>query len=279
MATIAYPLPVTVIGELIGVPDEDHDAVRAAWNAAFALAAPGATAEVVATARRGSTFLDGYFAELIARKRVHPADDLLSGLVAARDSRGALSEPELQEMLRLLYLAGYVTTTHLIGNGLYALARHPRQRDLLWAEPARVPAAVEEMLRYENPVLLTRRMVLEPLEHAGAALRPGDNVVLLLAAANRDPARYADPHDFDITRFDITRFDTAPAPLSFGWGIHHCIGAPLARIEAQTVLELLIQRYAGLDLVDPAQSPPQTDWFLRGLRTLPVRLVARGART
>lgn len=268
MASIAFPLPVTVIGELVGVPAEEHETVRAGWITTMAAAAAGAGPEVLAAGAQAQADLNGYFSELIARRRTHPADDLLSGLIDARDTGGRLSESELLSTVRLLFLAGFVTTTYLIGNGLHALLRHPDQQARLWADHALLSSAVEEMLRYDSPVQLARRLTLDTAEHGGIVLEKGSDIVVLTGAANRDPDRFVDPDTFDITRTDNV-------PLSFGWGIHHCIGAPLARLEAQIVFGLMIDRFARLELADPAQPGPSTSWFVRGLNTLPVHATPR----
>lgn len=265
MRALAFPLPVSVIGELVGVPAADHDRLRGAWQATFAVSAPGAGPEMLAASDAAQAFLSDYFIDLIAAKRARPGDDLLSGLIAARDENGSLTETELRETLRVLYLAGFVTTTGLIGNGLHALLRHRNQQRRLWADPALIPAAVEEMLRYDTPVTVIRRLVTEPIVLDGTPLEPGADLALLLPAANRDPARFTDPDTFDICRADN-------GPLSFGWGMHHCIGAPLARLEMQIVLELMIDRFAGIESAVPDLPHPVTSWFTRGPISLPVRM-------
>jgi cytochrome P450 len=206
--------------------------------------------------------MERYFTDLIAQRRAHPRDDLLSALIAVRDDEdGKLSEEELRGLVFLLFLAGFVTTTNLIGNGLLALLRHPDQMRRLWADGSLVGSAVEEMLRYDSPVPALRRDPLVPVEIEGESLAVGETLMLLVGAANRDPRRFPDPDLFDVGREDNHH-------LSFGSGIHHCLGAPLARLEGQVVFGRLRERFAGFDLLDP--EPPLAEGFLRGRASLMV---------
>jgi cytochrome P450 len=166
----------------------------------------------------------------------------------------------------LLYFAGFVTTTNLIGNGLLALFQHPAEMARLWADGSLVPSAVEEMLRYDSPVQFVTREVLEAAEVDSVALAPGEAVVVVLGAANRDPERFSEPDRFDVGRSDNQ-------PLSFGAGIHFCLGAPLARLEAQVVFARLRERFT--DLEPLVEEPPRATGFLRGLQSLPVRVRMR----
>jgi cytochrome P450 len=166
----------------------------------------------------------------------------------------------------LLYFAGFVTTTNLIGNGLLALLRHPQEMARVWEDGELVPAAVEEMLRFDGPAPFVTRDVLEGVEMGPAVLEPGDTVIAVLGAANRDPARFPDPDRFDVGRPDNH-------PLSFGAGIHFCLGAPLARLEAQVVFARMRERLATVELLEA--NPPPMPGFLRGLQRLPVRVTPR----
>ena len=267
MTDLAFPLPVTVIGELVGVPAGERDRFRPLITEGMLADRPDATEEEIARAERNFEELETFFTDLIAARRAEPQDDLLSGLIAVHDEDdGRLSHDELMATVFLLFLAGFVTTTNVIGNGLLALFRHPNEMTRLWADASLVGSAVEEILRYDSPVPFVMRDVLEPTEAEGVPLQPGDHVVALLSAANRDPAHFTDPDRFDVGRAESQ-------PLTFGWGIHHCLGAPLARMEAQVTFARLRERFARLELID--DDPPRAFSFLRGLRSLPVRVHPR----
>jgi cytochrome P450 len=232
VADLAYPLPVRVIIELLGVPAADHDRF-AGWSRwlvrgldpVMAVTDPAELGEI----ERAQGEFEAYFADLIARRRVRPGEDLLSRLVLIEEQGDQLSERELIATCTLLLVAGHETTTNLIANGVLALLRHPDQFAALRADPGLMPGAIEEMLRYDPPVQLDNRVVRRPTPF-GDVLVPTDGVVLLLlGAANRDPAVFADPDRFDITR-------DARQHLSFAAGQHYCLGAPLARLEAATAL-------------------------------------------
>ncbi|MBV2355681.1 cytochrome P450 [Streptomyces sp. J2-1] len=257
--SLAYPLPITVICELLGVPDLDRAEFRAL------------STEVVAptgeeTAYAATTRLGEYLTELIEDKRASgPSGDLLSDLIRTTAEDGdRLSAAELRGMAFLLLVAGHETTVNLIGNGVLALLTHPGQLADLRADMGLLDNAVEEMLRYEGPVESgTFRYAAEPMEIAGTLIAPGEPVVVGLSAAQRDDTRYPDPHRFDIRR------DTR-GHLAFGHGIHFCLGAPLARLEGRIALRGLLDRAPGLALDGPAE-----DWLpgmlMRGVRRLPVR--------
>ncbi|HEY3238147.1 MAG TPA: cytochrome P450 [Acidimicrobiia bacterium] len=269
MQTLAFPLPVTVIGELVGVPESERERFRPLITEGMLADRPDATEEEMAKAEANFEELEQFFTDLIVARRATPEDDLLSALIAVRDEEdGRLDDDELRSTVFLLFFAGFVTTTNVIGNGLLALFRHPAEMDRLWADGSLVETAVEEILRFDGPVPFVLRDVLEPLEveDEGVALDKGDHVVMMLAAANRDPERFPDPDRLDVGRRDSQ-------PLSFGWGIHHCLGAPLARLEAQMVFARLRERFAGMELLDP--DPPRVVSFLRGLRSLQVRVQPR----
>jgi cytochrome P450 len=267
MTALAFPLPVTVIGELVGVPVGERDRFRPLITEGMLADRPDATEEDIAKAEKNFDELETFFKDLIASRRSDPADDLLSALIAVHDEDdGRLTHDELMSTVFLLFFAGFVTTTNVIGNGLLALLRNPGEMARLWADGSLVAPAVEEILRYDSPVPFVMRDVLEATEVEGVLLQPGDHVVPLLSAANRDPAHFVDPDRFDVGR-------RQSQPLTFGWGIHHCLGAPLARMEAQVTFARLRERFTSLELLDP--EPPRAYSFLRGLRSLPVRVHPR----
>ena len=223
IADFAYPLPITVIGELLGVPLGAQAEFRS-WSSTVAGgSAVGGEAWVAAAAA-----LVGFVRELVAEKRVAPSDDLLSALVAARDGADRLTEDELTSMAFLLLVAGHETTVNLIGNGMLTLLTHPEQLALLRAEPERLAGAVEELLRFSGPVQVTTfRWATAPVPIGDTVIPAGAIVVPAVLNAGRDPARLVDT--FDLTRADSTH-------LAFGHGVHHCLGAPLARLEARIAL-------------------------------------------
>lgn len=262
---LAYPLPVTVICEMLGVPVGDHAAIRG-WSADIArsLDAIGLPSDqsIVDRGRTSRRALADYFRALVPERRAHPQPDLLSGLLAAEEQGDKLTEPEVIAMCLLLFIAGHETTVNLIGNGLLALLRHPDQLARVHGDPALIPNAIEELLRYDSPVQRTARIAGTDVDLAGQRVAKGTMVVTALGAANRDPAQFAEPDRLDVTRRDIRH-------ISFGYGIHFCLGAPLARVEGQIALGTLLRRAPGLTL---AETSPQ--WressVLRGLKRLRV---------
>jgi cytochrome P450 len=265
MAELAGPLPLTVIGELLGVPAQDRAEFRRLFLTMLGADDPHPAPEAVQRAEAASIDLEGYVLDLVTATRGCPGDDVLSLLVERHDG-GSLDTAELSSTVMLLLGAGVITTTNLIGNGLLALLRHRPEMDRLWADPALVDSAVEEMLRYDTPVQLVTRHVMSDAEVEGARLREGENVVVLLGAANRDPAWFPEPDTFDISRPDNIH-------LSFAWGSHFCLGARLARLEAQLVFAALRQRFARLDLAGEPRWRPGL--ALRGLESLPLRFTLR----
>ena len=263
---LAFPLPVTVIGELLGVPPSDRAAFRPLVADGVAALDPTADAPALERAIAAQDRMAEYFTGLVAERRRHPAEDLLSGLAAAREEGDALSDDEVIGTAILLFAAGFETTTNLIGNGLLALLRHPDQLERWRADPELGRSGVEELLRWDSPVQLNGRTALVKAEAAGQALEPGDFVTVLTSGANRDPARFTDPEVLDVGRADN-------APLSFGSGIHHCLGAALARMEGEVVFNSLLGRFRRIELAvdDPERRPTLA---LRGLASLPVRLAA-----
>jgi cytochrome P450 len=205
-----------------------------------------------------------YFLALIAQRRARPQDDLISLLVEAEESGDVLDEDEIISVTILLFAAGFETTTNLIGSGLLALLRNPGELQRLRDDRALLPSAVEEMLRYESPVQVNGRYALSDTEIGGRPIREGESVVTFLGAGNRDPEQFPDPDRFDVGRDD-------GAPLSFGGGIHYCLGAALARLEAQVVFDRLLDRFPGLELLEEPRFRPSVT--LRGVEELRVRCV------
>ena len=257
---LALPLPVNVIGDLLGVPFTDRAVAAPLVRALLASLEPGADIAALTAACDAEDQLAVYFADLLAVKRARPTDDLLSRLAVANGD-DILDDDECVGTAILLFAAGFETTTNLIGNGVAALLAHPDQMRELRARPELASNAVEELLRYESPVQTNGRTVLQPTRLAGVDLHPGQVVLILLGAANRDPDRFDDPDSLDITR-------TGVPPLSFGAGIHFCLGAPLARLEGAILFPLLASRFPDLRLVE--QPRWRTGLSFRGLSTLKV---------
>src|SRR5215469_1624824 len=261
LTSFAFPLPITVICELLGVPVADRDQFRA-WSATIVADTP--SPEVF---QAHASAMTGYFQTLMAARRREPADDLLSALISARDQTDRLSENELLSMAFLLLVAGHETTVNLIASGVLALLLNPAELARLRAEPALIGGAVEELLRYVNPVNHTTfRCAAEPVEIGGVRISRGDPVLVALSGANRDPARFGDPDRLDLGR-------DGAGHLAFGHGIHYCLGAPLARLEAEIAFSCLLARFGSIRLAVPATSlrwRPST--LIHGLESLPVRL-------
>jgi cytochrome P450 len=262
---LAYPLPVTVICEMLGVPLDDHASIRG-WSSDIArsLDAIGLRIDegIVERGRVARRALADYFRALLPERRARPQADLLSGLLAAEEQGDKLSEPEVISMCLLLFIAGHETTVNLIGNGTLALLRHPEQLARLQRDPGLVPNAVEELLRYDSPVQRTARITTEDVQIDGHAIARGTMVVTALGAANRDPAQFPDPDRLDVARKD-------PRHISFGYGIHFCLGAPLARVEGQLALGTLLRRAPGLTLAEASPEWRESS-VLRGLKQLRV---------
>jgi cytochrome P450 len=263
---LAFPLPVAVIGTMVGVPEADWTRFRSLITTSAAGIEPGASVDDLRAAERSNAEVWSYFVDLARERRTRPRDDLLSDLIAVEEAGDQLSEGEVIAVAILLFAAGFETTTNLIGNGVGALLRHPDQMTALWADPTPAPSAVEEVLRWDSPVQLDVRTALEAGELDGAPIEAGQHVVTLLGAANRDPARFTDPDRFDITRDE-------GAPLSFAAGIHHCLGANLARVEGTEVFRSLVERCASIDLDGELHRRPRMT--LRGYRALPISVTPR----
>lgn len=239
---LASPLPVTIIAEMLGVPAEDHARFRE-WSDEAIRTLGDNTLDDRLRAEAALQELGSYLVEVAEERRREPRDDLLTGLVRAEEQGDKLSDGELSAMVVLLLVAGNETTTKLLANGVVALLRNPEQLGILRKEPKRIPGAVEELLRYDGPVQLTSRMVLEEGEIDGRPIRPGQQLVLLLAAANRDPERFPEPDRLDVTR-------ETGRHLAFGHGAHFCLGAQLARLETALALEALLPRFPELRFAD-----------------------------
>jgi cytochrome P450 len=262
----AYPLPVRVICDLLGVPVDDQERFKE-WSHALARGLDPdflLTDEVVA-AREGAVMqFAQYFFELLADRRAHPGDDLLSGLVRAEDEGSVLTEAELLSTCILLLVAGHETTVNLIAGGTLALLQQPDQLARLRDDPALARTGVEELLRYVSPVQLTGRAMTEDLELGDVTFEEGDFVMLLVASGNHDPDPFPEPEQLDLERSPNNH-------LGFGFGIHHCLGAPLARMEAQVALTTLVRRVPDLALATDAVTYKH-NVVLRGMEALPVSL-------
>ncbi|MGP8120757.1 MAG: cytochrome P450 [Xanthobacteraceae bacterium] len=261
----AFRLPVTVICDMLGVPDEHREMFHTSLRAGGRLLdpVPLSRAEIDA-ANAGNAMAEMYFQQLFELRRRNPGDDLTSQLVQAEQDGSKLSNEELTANIILLFGAGHETTVNLIGNALLALHRNPEQLRLLKHDPALIPNAIEEFLRYDSSVQLTGRVALEDLEVGGKRVAAGETVLCLLGSANRDPAVYPDrPEQLDVTRANVR-------PLSFGGGIHHCLGAQLARIEAEIAIATLLRRLPALKLDNVATPKWRPTFVLRGLQELPA---------
>jgi cytochrome P450 len=268
MADVANVLPVMVIAELLGVPSENYGNFKK-WSDSIVAGGLGNTppgSELPAEFLNASAELRAYFGETIERRRRNPGPDLVSALVAAHVDTEALSADELLALILLLLIAGNETTTNLIGNGMLALMRNPDQLELLRREPGLLPNAIEEIVRYDGPVQGTLRFAAATAKIAEVEIPEGAGMFLLLAAANRDPAKYPDPDRFDIRRGSNDH-------LGFGDGIHFCIGAPLARLEGAVAIGSMLERFPRLALADPVARPAHKGSFLlRGLAALPLAI-------
>lgn len=267
MGELAFPLPVAVIGELLGVPVEDRPQFQALVRAATRLLEPMSDLDDLRGARTARVSMEQYFEGLIAERRRRPEDDLLSELIAVSDGSDRLTQDEVISTAILLFAAGFETTTNLIGNGLWALLCHPEQLTGLRAsvdDPAAMHRAVEELLRWDSPVQLDGRVALRATVIEGQDIAPGDQVMTLLGAANRDPRRFDEPETLDLGRDE-------GAPMSFGSGIHYCLGAALARLEGQVCFGRLLTRFKHIELAERTVTH-RDSITLRGLARLPVDL-------
>jgi len=266
---LAFPLPFAVISEMLGMPDADRVQLREWSHTLVKFLEPIVDPAELTSLLAAGDNMDDHVRAAIAWKRREPADDLLSALIAVEEGGEVLSEDELVDQVTLLYVAGHETTVNLIGNGTLALLRHRDQLELLQREPAVIVNGVDELLRFDSPVQFSRRITLADVEIDGHAVDAGSFVFTLLGAANRDPAHFgADADALDLRRRD------APHHLSFGGGIHHCLGAVLARTEGRVAIGTLARRYPRMELATDTLA-----WngriVLRGLDELPVALGER----
>ena len=262
---VAMPLPAYVIMDMLGIPQADYPLLKAASDDLRAfIGSARADGDRYARARQGGAALAGYFRQLIAARRQAPGEDFVSRMIAARDDAGRLSEDELVATCMLVLFAGHETTTHLLGNAVHALLDHPAQLQRLRDDPGLIDSAVEECLRYDGPSLSIARVVSADHEIAGKALKAGDRVFAMVAAANRDPRAFDQPQALDIAR-------SPNRHLTFGFGLHFCLGAPLARLEGRRCIGRLVQRFARI-----ARAPGQPEWVdalvMRGVSQLPIQL-------
>jgi len=260
---LAFPLPIAVICHLLGVPAEDQARFRAWGHGVAATLDPQTAATAQAQTRAAELALTGYLQDLVRERRAHPDDSILSALIAAEEQGDRLSSAEVVSTALLLLIAGFETTVNLIGNGTTALLGDPDSWDRLRRDPALVPAAIEEMLRYDSPVQLTARTATEDVEAGGSVIAAGRAVIVCIGGANRDPAVFEQPDEFRIDRPDPGRH------LSFSLGMHHCLGSSLARLEGRIAIEELTRRYPALELAAPPTR--RSLLVLRGFESVPVR--------
>jgi cytochrome P450 family 107 subfamily K polypeptide 1 len=261
ISQFTYPLPITVICDMLGIPAEDREQTRR-WSENLLNAQ---SPERMEELRRNIGEFIVYLRDLFARKRETPGDDLISQLLQVEVDGDRLTEDEILSMVFVLFVAGHITTVNLIANGVFALLTNPEQAARLRADSGLVTNAVEEILRYYGPAeTTTARFAREDVEVGGQVIARGEPLLVVLAAADRDPARFADPQSFDITRDDANRH------IAFGKGVHACLGAPLARLEGQIALETLFRRYPDLRLAVPESEITWAPSFLRSLTGLPL---------
>ncbi len=260
---VAFPLPANVISALVGVPKADREYLRPLIAALGVGIEPTASDEEQAAADAAGEEITAYVVDLIAKRRADPQDDLLSGMIQASDGEDKLTEAEIIVNTLLIYAAGFETTTHLLGNTVRQLVAHPEQHQLLRDDRSLIPQAIEEVLRFDPPVQMDGRYVFEDIEIGGTNVPAGSQTMVLIGAVNRDPALVDDPDRFDVTRTDSQ-------VLSFGSGIHFCLGAALARLEGQALLGRMLDRYETWEILE---APSWRKRFtLRGVEHLQVRL-------
>ena len=265
IADFAHRLPVTVICDMLGVPEADRGPFLSEATVRGRILDPvPLSREEMDEANASFLASESYFRHLLAYRRENPGEDLVTGLLAAREADDTLNEAEIVANINLLFGAGHETTTNLIGNGMLALHRNPAQLERLRQDPSLIPNAVEELLRYDSPVQLTSRHAMHDTEVLGQPVMQGEEVIALLGAANHDPAAYAgDPDELDVGRPGVRA-------LSFGGGLHFCLGAQLARIEGEIAFRTILERLPALRLTDMDSVEWKPTVTLRGLRNLPA---------
>ena len=262
----AYPIPVNVICEMMGVPVQDHERFKG-WSLDIARGLDSIwlppDSEIPRRSAAARHAISDYFRELIAQRRASPRGDLLSALIAAEEAGDKLNEEELLATCILILIAGHETTVNLIGNGVLALLRNPEELRRLRASPGLITTAVEELLRYDGPVQRTARVASADASIGGHTIHKGEMVMPFIGAADRDPAQFPEPDRLDLARADNRH-------IAFGWGIHFCLGAPLARVEGQIAINTLVRRLPRLALLSDSVEYRQS-LTLRGLKALPVK--------
>ena len=261
----AFRLPVTIICDMLGIPDEHREVFHKGSSDGVRILDPvPMTSDEIKQSNARNLMAQAYFQQLFELRRRNPGEDLTTHLVQAEENGNKLTNEELTANIMLLFVAGHETTVNLIGNGLLALHRNPDQLRLLKANPQLMTGAIEEFLRYDSSVQMSGRVALEDVELAGKTIPKGESVLCLLGSANRDPAVYPDnPDQLDITRPNVR-------PLSFGGGIHFCLGAQLARIEAEIAISTLLRRLPDLRIDDVENPEWRSTFVLRGLKRLPA---------
>ncbi len=259
---LACPLPVIVIAELVGVPREDRDRFKH-WSNEIVRGIGFSNIHDERASVTASRELRAYFQGMAEQRREDPRDDLMSGLLQAEEEGDRLTLPEVFSLIELILIAGNETTTNLIGNGMLALLRNPDQLEALQRDPSLIQSAVEELLRYDGPVQASSRIALDDLEFRGATLRKGQNAMILIGSANRDPDKFDDPHRLDLRR-------SPNEHIAFGHGVHFCLGSHLARMEGRAAIGALVERFPSMKLATD-RPPWRRNIILHGLEELPIR--------
>ncbi len=263
IAEFATPIPLTIISEMLGIPEEDRSRLIDWSHAIVRLYELDPDEQSGRSAEEATSAFVAYLRDVVADRRANPGDDLMTALIQAEEDGDRLTEDELIATCMLLLNAGHEATVHAIGNGLQALAAHPDQLQLLRDYPEHLATAAEELLRYDPPLQVFERWVLEDLDWNGHRLERGSKLGLLLGAANRDPQRFPEPAELDVTREDNPH-------VSYGGGIHHCLGAPLARIELQEAFGAIARHVTELEI--SGEAPRHEGFTFRGVKMLPLRL-------